>query len=651
MDKIEKHENSINKVIDNRYRVIDVIGVGGMAVVLKALDLTMNRTVAIKVLNEENGTDEQAVRRFINESKAVAMLSHPNIVNIFDVAIGERLKYIVMEYIDGITLKDYMTGKGKLSTKEAVHFTEQILQALEHAHEKGVIHRDIKPQNVMLLKNGAIKVTDFGIAKVPNNETITMSDKAIGTVYYISPEQASGKATGTFSDIYSTGVMLYEMTTGRLPFEGESPVSVAMKQINEDPERPGDIDPTVPKGLEQIILKAMSKQPERRFKSAHSMLRAIGIFKNNPNVIFEDNQTADAAGEAPFPTLPAALGKRGGNRLWSAVLKKIKARGEKKIGHSKSAGEGKPVKVTLFPIILGISIAFLIVFGVCAGLIANRIISDISRAEEQSLSITVPDLLGKNYSEDGYETLKAELSGQHLRLIKVVIAEERNENYDYGQIFNTYPSPGSLRKIANENDFCDITVYVNPYTNSTVLPDYTIQNAKKVQVALENKGYRVQVVNREHNTVARGYIFETEPKAGAVIQTGDTVILYASSGTTVLTRPMPELKGKNRTEAENILREMGVEVQTEVVWGSEPAGTVIYQSVAAETVIAVDFSSVKLFISDGTMREEAEEIIAPGTGETAEPAEPVIAQPEQPPEENAGLPGIPPEDLPPMPEH
>ncbi|MEG1742659.1 MAG: protein kinase, partial [Clostridia bacterium] len=239
---MNKYENFIGKVLDSRYKILELVGVGGMAFVLKAEDLVMNRVVAIKILNDQYNGDEEAEKRFINESKAVAMLSNKNIVGIYDVAIYPDIKYIVMEYLDGITLKEYFQKKGPLPWKEACSYMLQVLRALEHAHSKGVVHRDIKPQNLILLKSGEIKVTDFGIAKTPDMPSVTISDKAIGTVYYISPEQASGKATSFASDLYSVGIMLFEALTGTLPFVADNPITIAMMQINDVPQNPHEIN-------------------------------------------------------------------------------------------------------------------------------------------------------------------------------------------------------------------------------------------------------------------------------------------------------------------------------------------------------------------------------------------------------------------------
>ena len=284
MDSFEKY---VGQVFDKRYRILKVIGIGGMAVVFEAMDMLMRRNVAVKMLKDDINNDVQSVKRFINESKAVAMLSHPNIVNIYDVSVKDDRKYIVMELVDGITLKNYILKKGVLSLHEVISITEQILMALEHAHSKGIVHRDIKPQNIMMLKNGSVKVADFGIAKLPNAETVTMTDKAIGTVFYISPEQASGKQIDRRSDIYSLGVTMYEMATGKLPFVADSPVSVAIMQVKNTPRPPRELNPNIPVGLEQVILGAMEKNPDNRFQSASQMLRHIAQLKSNPHTVFK----------------------------------------------------------------------------------------------------------------------------------------------------------------------------------------------------------------------------------------------------------------------------------------------------------------------------------------------------------------------------
>lgn len=265
----------VGKRLDGRYEIQEIVGVGGMSVVYKAHDEIDDRTVAIKVLKEELLESEEFRRRFKNESKAIAVMDHPNIVKVYDVGLGDRVQYIVEEYIDGITLKEYIEQQGVLPWKDALYFATQILCALQHAHDKGIVHRDIKPQNIMLLKDGTIKVTDFGIARFARSEQRTMTDKAIGSVHYISPEQAKGEATDAKSDLYSVGVLLYEMLTGKLPFDADSAVSVAIMQLQNEPIKPSSLNPDIPEGLEEITLRAMQKNPAERYQSAAEMLSDI----------------------------------------------------------------------------------------------------------------------------------------------------------------------------------------------------------------------------------------------------------------------------------------------------------------------------------------------------------------------------------------
>lgn len=285
----------IGKRLDGKYEIHNLVGVGGMACVYRAYDRVEDRWVAIKILKDEFSNNSEFLRRFRNEAKAITVLSHPNIVDVYDVSFGDRLQYIVMEYIDGITLKQYIDQEGVIRLDEALHFTTQILMALEHAHEKGIIHRDIKPQNVMLLQDGSIKVTDFGIARFSQSETQTMTDKAIGSVHYIAPEQARGDYITDKADIYSVGVMLYEMTTGRLPFVADNAVSVALMQLQAKPVMPRELNPSLPRGLEQITMRAMEKSPVDRFQSAGEMLDDIDRFRRNPGIVFHYDLQAGRA--------------------------------------------------------------------------------------------------------------------------------------------------------------------------------------------------------------------------------------------------------------------------------------------------------------------------------------------------------------------
>ena len=292
-------DNLIGKVLDEQYRLDELIGVGGMANVYRGYDLKKERNVAIKVLRQEFFDNLEVVRRFKNESKAISILNHPNIVKVYDVSISEQMQYIVMEYLNGITLKEYMRQrKSALTWKETIHFIAQVLRALEHAHANGVVHRDIKPQNIMLLADGSVRMMDFGIARFSRSENYTMTEKAIGSVHYISPEQAKGDTTDAKADIYSVGIMMYEMLTNTLPFEADSVVSVAMKQITDTAKPLREINPSIPEALEDIIERAMAKSPAARYPSASDMLADIEEFKKNPSIRFEYKKLiADATTE------------------------------------------------------------------------------------------------------------------------------------------------------------------------------------------------------------------------------------------------------------------------------------------------------------------------------------------------------------------
>ena len=433
---MEGYERYVGQMLDNRYRIERIIGMGGMAVVFRAEDLLMRRIVAVKILKDDIARDEVSVKRFINESKAVSMLSHPNIVTIYDVSVRSDAKYIVMEYIEGITLKNYMTKKGKLEFREIIMYTEQVLRALEHAHQKGIVHRDIKPQNIMLLKNGIIKVMDFGIAKLPNAETVTVKDSAIGTVYYISPEQASGKPIDARSDIYSLGVMMYEMATGKLPFTADSPVSVALKQINDTAKPVKEEMPSLPLGLSQIIARAMDKDPDMRYQSAQQMLRQVVRLGDNPETTFKP----------PKPT--------------------------KKKGRVKTSRG-------MLPIILAITAAFLIV-GIVGGIF---LLNKLFLSGDDTKTITVDEFAGKTFTDE-------------------------------------------LKKYFDDSD-----IY---YREATLL--------------LKKMGLRVSTESITSDLYDVGHVISSAPEAGTVLEAGDRVVLYVSTGASGERITVPNFKGKTEKQ-------------------------------------------------------------------------------------------------------
>ena len=367
----------VGKRLDGRYEIQEIIGVGGMAVVYKARDNQENRTVAIKILKEEFISNEEFLRRFKNESKAIAMLSHPNIVNVYDVSFGDLIQYIVMEYIEGITLKEYIEREGSLRWKDAVHFALQILRGLQHAHDKGIVHRDVKPQNIMVLPDGTIKVTDFGIARFARSDQRTITDKAIGSVHYISPEQARGEKTDEKADIYSVGVMLYEMLTGKLPFQAESAVSVAIMQLQRDPQLPTEINASIPQGLEQITMHAMQKTPERRYQSAAEMLCDLDQFRRDPSLTFEYTYFVDNS-----PT--KFVGNVGAAGAVAAAPEVIEAGVEEDEPKSRNA---------LIPILAGVAVALILIIGLFGWFIISRLLK--GTGEE----IPCPNFVGKTLEE------------------------------------------------------------------------------------------------------------------------------------------------------------------------------------------------------------------------------------------------------------
>lgn len=587
---MNNYEYLIDTLLDGRYKITGIVGIGGMAVVYEAEDLAIsNRKVAVKMLKEEIEEDEQEVKRFLNESRAVAMLNHPHIVHIYDVNVTEHgeHQYIVMEYIDGITLKDYISRKGKLNWRESIAYTEQILNALGHAHERGIIHRDIKPQNIILLRNGNIKITDFGIAKIQNSEPLTMTDKAIGTVHYISPEQASGASQITnMSDIYSVGVLMYEMTTGKLPFNGNTPIQIAMMQVNDTPQNPRIINPEIPKGLSQIILKAMSKIPERRYQSAGEMIQQLGMLSANPAFVFENDRTANGNGNGNGNSngkgngngnenagaqenqrqnnLPVVVDTPRRNREIRPVQNPRRDIIRKPSNKTTSTGEGdmqgSKVKKgknrnsrgrrrnsrSWLPIISGVTLAFLIVLGVSAFSIILSFLKDTGPSTGDELRI--PNYEGRMYDDE----LKTELDSIKLRAnIEYVF----NDNYPPNTVVSQKPEASTLKKFRSSTDKIDIDFKISKGKDSLLMEDYSIMEYRNINHMLQGKGIITEVIRVPHDTVLLNYIIETDPGPGILVDTGDTVKIYVSTGQEPRMTIMPDLIQKTEREAKRLIIE------------------------------------------------------------------------------------------------
>ncbi len=549
----------VGKRLDGRYEIKEIIGVGGMAVVYKAYDNIEDRIVAVKILKEEFVSNEEFTRRFKNESKAIAVLSHPNIVKVFDVSFGDLIQYIVMEYIDGITLKELIEREGSLRWKDALYFTVQILKGLQHAHDKGIVHRDIKPQNIMVLSDGTIKVTDFGIARFARSEQRTITDKAIGSVHYISPEQARGDATDEKADIYSVGVMLYEMLTGQLPFEADSAVSVAIMQLQREPQMPRDINGSIPEGLEQITMHAMQKNSERRYKSAAEMLCDLEEFKKDPAATFGYNYFVDNS-----PT---------------------KYISDSNVNPDDEAEEEGEEKSPIIPILAGIAVTFVI------GVIVI-------------LSIFLPKLFGGT----GGEISCPKLVGQHWEAVdnnveydeifsKIDFVWKNNSEYEFGYIYQQSKPEGKKIKAGNT-----ITAYVSMGKKTVIVPDvYGYTDASAI-TALENLGFKCNIEKVNDENIDKNLVVKTQPERGFSAYEGDEITIYVSLGKPTVYVTLPNVIGLTEEDAKKRLEKDGLKVGvvTYVYNSPAPKGVVVGQnpSVDQEEQIG-EGTAVDLEVSNG----------------------------------------------------
>ena len=574
---MEGYERYVGQTLDNRYRIDKIIGVGGMAVVFRAFDILAGRNVAVKILKDDIARDEVSVKRFINESKAVSMLSHPNIVTIYDVSVRSDAKYIVMEYIEGITLKNYMLKKGKMETGEILSMIEQVLGALEHAHQKGIVHRDIKPQNIMLLKNGIVKVTDFGIAKLPNAETVTVKDSAIGTVFYISPEQASGSKIDARSDIYSLGVMMYEMATGKLPFTADSPVSVALMQINDTARPVREENPDIPLGLSQIIERAMNKDPELRYQSAGQMLRQVSRLKEDPNATFK----------APK-----------------------KKKGAQKFRMSRG----------MLPIILAITLAFLIIAVTAGAVLVNRLFL----SGESGDTITVDNFAGRMFTDELQSYFDAS-DIYHLKLDQVYDASA-----PAGYIISQDPEAGSSRKIDPGKKKCEITLKVSKGPRTMTMIDVAALDYREARVKLRQMGLVVKTESIESDLYEVGYVISTSPAYGEVLEAGDTVTIYVSSGSSGEKITVPNFVGKTESATLAQVVDAGLLIGEVTYEESDKyeAGLVIKQSISAGSE-AYRNSVIDFVVSLGKKVETTEEVTT--EAETTEEVTTEAVTTEEPP--------------------
>ena len=554
-------DNYVGKRLDGRYEVQEIIGVGGMSVVYKAYDNVDDRIVALKILKDEFAGNEEFKRRFKNESKAIALLSHPNIVKVYDVNFGEKLQYIVMEYIDGITLKEYITKQGAITWNDALYFMTQILKAVQHAHDKGIVHRDIKPQNIILLSNGDIKVTDFGIARFSRSDTKTLTEQAIGSVHYIAPEQAKGEHTDEKADIYSLGVVLYEMLAGTVPFEADSAVSVALMQLQADAKRLTDINADIPIGLEQICVHAMQKNPLDRYQTATEMLLDIEEIIKNPNVTFNYYSKYDSN-----PT--RVVGK-----------KQVQEYDPGDVPEDEPVADPDRKKKIITASIIG-----LIILGAAMALLVMFVTNNVNKT-----TVKLENFVGASYDE---------IISSNAYDYEFIQETEKSDSVQPGIVLEQKPEAGSKVQqgstvtlvVAISND--DITV-PNVYGYSESQAKEKLEQSKLIN-------YKVLTVSSEN--VEEGKVVYTEPKAGTVASADTEVTIYISSGpstTVVKTLVVPDVYGLSQSGARAFLEKYGFTNVSFVTQDSPVTkGTAISQQPAAGAS-ALESDSIKVVISSG----------------------------------------------------
>ena len=564
------------KRLDARYEIQELIGVGGMAIVYRAYDIVDNKTVAIKILKDEFLGNKEFIRRFKNESKAISVLSHPNIVKVYDVSFGTKIQYIVMEYIDGITLKEFISQKKSVDWKDAIYFVIQILSALNHAHSKGVIHRDIKPQNIMLLEDGTIKVTDFGIARFSRNETQTMTDRAIGSVHYISPEQAKGSVIDEKADIYSVGVMMYEMLTGKLPFEADNAVSVAIMQMQAKPKSLREINPDIPIGLEQITLHSMEKNPVNRYHSAEDMMSDLEKVQNDPSTHFDYKYFID---NSPTKYMDS-VGKSKNSNYGDDYNYKDNNE-EKEKTQKRKAGliaGGIAAAVGIFALIF----IFFTMFKSCG----NNLAKDVD----------VPNFIGMKLSD-----VQNNPEYKFVWKVESVYDSTKSE----GIIIDQDPSPNS-KKVKEGST---ITLKVNSSGVLVTVPPLNGLTEDVAKSKLANVGLKSEVLMIVNDSVDAGIVCDSDPKEGSRVTSESTVKLYISKGKSDETVVIPDVLNKTLSTAKNEITSAGLKVSENIIYEeSDKAKDVVISMDPLPGVNVGKDSTVKLTVSSGVKREKSFEI-------------------------------------------
>lgn len=560
----------IGKILDDRYEILELIGTGGMANVYKALCHRLNRYDAIKIMRDDTAADECFRKRFRTESQAVAMLSHPNIVSVYDVSHNENIEYIVMELVDGITLKQYMKEHGALPTDEVLNFSIQIAKALAHAHSKGIIHRDIKPQNVMLLKDGLIKVADFGIAAL-QNDIEESTNETVGSVHYIAPEQARGAAADARSDIYSLGIVMYEMMTGRLPYVGKSDVEVAVKHMNTEAVPPRTIVPGIPEELERICLKAMATDITDRYQSAGELLSDLEQFRK---------QLAEAS------ALKADVSSQ------SIETENIEV---------EDAGRRKRKKKSKFALGSGV-IAVLILIILVFVFVNGYFIKDLFSTPDK---IDVPSFVGRYY-EDVINDADYESQFKFTVTVKV------DTEHDYGIIIEQNPKEGESRTLKNKDDRADVELVISSgnviqdeIDGEKIVPDIVNKEFNEAIQLVKKAGFNYEISEAPSQSITKDYVIYSSPAAGEYANAGSVVTITVSTGPEEELTDVPKLVGLSKTAAIDKIESSKLSVGSiETVDSEYEAGTVIWQSLEAGKSVTAH-TKISIQISSGRTGSEA----------------------------------------------
>jgi len=511
-------DRNIGKKLDGRYEISELIGIGGMADVYRATDIMEDKVVAVKILKNEFSGNDEFLRRFRNESKAIAVLSHPNIVKIFDVGFTDKIQYIVMEYIDGITLKEFIEQQGVLKWKDAVHFTVQVLRALQHAHDRGIVHRDIKPQNIMLFPDGTIKVMDFGIARFAREDGKTLSDKTIGSVHYISPEQARGDITDEKSDIYSVGAMLYEMLTGQKPFDADTPVAVALMHMQENAKMPREIVDSIPESLEEIVMHAMQKDASKRYQSASEMVKDIEAFKQNPAIVFGYNNANEL--------------NDGATIYFNPIAKANSDDGDLDFDEEDEDDEEETKPSLFVPIFTAVTIAVVVV----AALIISLILLKGLNVDKNK--VTMDNLIGQEYSTFVSDKYRIEVE-----------SEEYSTEYEKGIIF-WQEKPAGREIVQDEVIKVKVSKGIQVVTVPRISTSTTFESA---EANLKTLGFKVKRKNQFDDKVMEGYVIKTEPGEYEEVAFGSEVLVIVSNGPTTKTKKVPDVLNMTEAEAKKML--------------------------------------------------------------------------------------------------